>query len=267
MVNLGEYNSDPLAEALDDFVQDVEGLKDDDLHAYEDLEFFSRYVMGYDNPDFKSNSTFIKQIYEHLQYTDERNNLFLGPRNSAKSTAVTINYVAWKIGHNPLIRFLLCFAAKETQGYPFSRQLAQIIESNQRYVKIFGELRPKSHTTKWSDEERTVERREPPGGMKDATISICGFGSNIPSKRAEEIIVDDIVTAENAYSPRQQDQIEAFVFQTLRPILVPGGRMIIVGSRWDMRDFYARTADKWGLEIPQPDDDISLTELIQTRAV
>lgn len=252
---------------LEQFASQLQGLKGDDLRAYEDLEFYSRYVIGHQNPDYRENSRFLKRIYEALQYeTSERHFLILGPRGSAKSSAVTITYVTWLIGRNPLIRVLLAFASMEAQGRAFARQLDQIITSNERYIRIFGRLKP-DNPQKWDATEKIVVRPEPPGGLKDPTISIVGAGSHVPSRRADVIIGDDLVTQENAYSEALRRQLSAFVKQSLMPILVPGGRAIFVGSRWDPRDLYAELADDWGLKFPPPVpiDTRQLYEIAQRR--
>ena len=243
-------STDPLARMLEGLADRVEGLKGDDRAAYDDLEFFSRYVIGWDNPRYKVNSPFLKKIYETLQHSPDDDLLILGPRGSAKSSAISVTYTAWRIGRNPLVLFLLAFASAEKQGFAFSRQLQQIITGNPRFSKIFGELKPPA-TEKWTESEFIVKRPTPPSGLKDPTVAIVGLGSNVPSKRSDEIIVDDIVTAENAYSPILRAKVERFVIQTLFPTCVPTGRKIIVGSRWDPRDLYGTMAERWNLEFPE----------------
>ena len=254
---------DSLSLFMEQLSAGIEGLKGDELRAYEDLEFYSRYVIGYGNPDYKENSRFIKRIYNSLQYDeDEEEFLILGPRQSAKSQAVTITYTTWMIGRNPLIRFLLAFASMDVQGLAFARQLDQIITGNERYINIFGALKP-DKPEKWDAREKIVARDTPPGGLKDPTISVVGLGSAVPSKRADVIICDDLVTGENAYSPALRKMVSSFVKQSLMPILVPGGKTIIVGSRWDPRDIYAELAGDWDLKFPRtvPIDTSVLYEL------
>lgn len=254
---------DPLRGMLDRLADQVEGLKGDDLHAYEDLEFYSRHVIGYGNPDRSPNSKFIKRIYEDLQYTND-DMLILGPRNSAKSESVTITYTTWKIGRNPLIRFLLSFASITTQGEAFGRQFDTIFEENERYIKIFGRLKPPI-PIKWSATEKIVQRPEPPSGMKDPTIAITGVGASVPSKRCDEVICDDLVTQINAYSETQRQHTKTFVLQALFPIVDPGGRKIILGSRWDPRDLYGTMIERWRLTMPDLPP-INLDELIIAMA-
>jgi hypothetical protein len=242
--------TDPIALLLEQMVEGIEGLKGDDKAAYDDLEFYSRYVIGYGNPDYKSNSRFLRKIYQELQYSTDEEFLILGPRQSAKSQAVTITYTTWSIGRNPLLRFLLAFASMDVQGLAFARQLDQIISGNERYIKIFGQLKP-DKPEKWDAKEKIVSRDTPPGGLKDPTISVVGLGSAVPSKRADVIICDDLVTGENAYSPALRKMVSSFVKQSLMPILVPGGKTIVVGSRWDPRDIYAELSNDWGKPFPR----------------
>lgn len=258
MVNEGGSSDDLFGGLFNSLADQVEGLKGDDRSAYDSLEYYSRYVMA-DQEGLPPNSKFLSRIYNSLQYDNENVWLILGPRQSAKSTAISVTYTTWKIGRNPLIRFLMCFASLDVQGKPFGRQIDQILTRNQRYMRIFGDLKPPV-PEKWTETEKIVIRNEPPGGMKDATISIIGLGSNAPSKRADELICDDLVTAENAYSAKERETVKSFVLQTLFPILIPGGRRIIVGSRWDPRDLYTELANMWNLELPAPGD-IDIGEL------
>jgi hypothetical protein len=208
--------------------------------------------MGHGDPEFKDNSKFLKSIYETLQHSPKPNLLILGPRGSAKSTAVSVTYVTWLIGRNPLIRILLAVASLDAQGKAFGRQIEQVLDKNDRYRAIFGELIPPQNQREiWTDTEKTVRRQTPPGGRKDPTLGIVGVGANIPSKRADVVVADDIVTAENAYSDLQRKKMSMFVWQTLSPILVPGGRTILIGSRWHAHDLYSEAAERWGLEFPK----------------
>jgi hypothetical protein len=237
----------------DSLAEQIGGLKGNDLAAYESLEFYSEYVTGEGNAEYVPNSRVMHTIYEDLQYTDD-DLLILAPRGSGKSTAVSVNYTTWKIGRNPLIRFLLCFQSMEAQGMAFARQIETILADNARYINIFGQLKP-DKPERWTASEMIVNRREPPGGMKDPTLGIVGIGSSIPSKRADEIIGDDLVTEKNAYSKTLQDQLERFVFTSLGPILVPNGRRIFTGTTWDPEDLYRRIIRRWRLEDQLPDDE------------
>ncbi len=252
-------DTDPFAEMLRSLADSVSGLKGNDKAAYDSLAFYSRYVMAYNNPTIAENSAFLNSIYDRLQHEPHEDALILGPRGSAKSTAVSVTYTTWMVGRDPLIRILLAFASQEAQGLAFMRQIDTILTKNDRYLKIFGERKP-AKPERWTDQEIIVSRPEPPSGLKDATVAVVGLNTAVPSKRADIIICDDLVTRDNAYSDIQRQKVIQFVYQTLFPILVPGGRKIIVGSRWDPRDLYAHTAQMWGHEFP-------LNEGIDTTAL
>jgi hypothetical protein len=139
----------------------------------------------------------------------------------------------------------------DAQGKAFARQIDSILTKNERYLEIFGLLKPQI-PEKWDASEKIVKRPEPPGGMKDATLTMVGLGSAVPSKRSDIIIGDDLVTLDNAYSKIQQDRVEAFWHTVLFPTLVPSGRQVIVGTRWALNDFYERIAYQWGHAFPKP---------------
>lgn len=243
-------DEDPFDKLLDEMAERAEGLKGNDKAAYNDLEFYSRYVIGDGDSDYQSNSRLHKNIYAALQYSNDDTAIF-APRGSGKSQAVSITFTSWSVGRNPLIRILLAFASMEAQGKAFARQLDSIFTRNERYIRIFGELKPRN-PVKWDASEKIVVRPEPPGGMKDATITVVGIGSAVPSKRSDLIIGDDIVTADTAYSRVLQDRLEAFWHTTLYPTLVPSGRQIIVGTLWSLGDFYHRLMSNWGHAFPDP---------------
>lgn len=245
----GDGPYDPLANLFSGISDKIGGLKGDNRAAYDDLEYYSRYVIGYNDMYYAGNSPFLKKIYNELQYTND-DLLILGPRGSAKSQSVSITYTTWMIGHNPLVRFVLAFASLESQGLAFGRQIKQIISQNERYIEIFGQLKPPV-PEKWTDNEIIVRRNAPGGGLKDPTVGIVGAGSAVPSKRADVIVCDDLITMQNAYSETLRAQTRRFVLQTLFPILTPRGRRIVVGSRWDPRDLYYDISKTWGLDIPE----------------
>lgn len=250
----------PLADLVRGLQEGLSGLKGNAKSAYDDLEFFSRWVMAEGNPAYSRNSLFLRRIYYAYQYTGE-DLLILGPRGSAKSTAVTVTATAWTVGRNPLIRAMLAFASQEVQGLAFVRQIEHILTNNDRYIEIFGRLKP-DKPERWTDTEMIVQRPTPPGGLKDPTIAVVGLNSAVPSKRADLIVGDDLVTLENAYSPVLRKKVIQFVNQSLFPIMAPGGRKVIVGSKWHRQDLYTDIAQKWGLKLPRSEN-IVVSEILK----
>lgn len=247
-----------------ELAEHAESLQGDALEARNNLCYFSEYVMSWNNPDWSPNSTFIRNVYDTLQDAETNNDpvLVLGPRGSAKSTAVSVTHMLWRIGRNPLIRILMAFASLDQQGKQFIRQQKHVIEENDRYAMVFGELFPGvGRGSVWTDTEYIVRRPTPPSGFKDPTMIAVGIGSTVPSKRADVVDCDDLVNKDNAFSAAQRAKVIAFVVQTLFPILVPGGQKIVVGSRWDPEDFYTYIARQWRLKFPKMEQ-INTAELL-----
>lgn len=233
-----------------DLAADLRGLRPDAQAAYDSLDYYSRWVIGYDNPEYtRENSGLLTRIYEAIQYSDD-DLLILAPRGSAKSSAVTITATTWLIGRNPNLRILIAVASMKAQGFAFMRQIDQIFTRNERYIEVFGNLKP-DRPDKWDNTEKIVARDAPASGLKDPTIAVAGLDSAVPSKRADIVITDDLVTAENAASRLQRLKVINFTFLTLFPILVPTGRRWLVGTRYADGDLYEYAAETWGVPLPK----------------
>src|SRR5262245_31383413 len=120
-----DLGKDPFEEMLDRLAEKAEGLKGNAKAAYDNLEFYSRWVIGGGDSDYQPNARMHHKIYEAVQHTKD-DLLILCPRGSGKSQSVSITSVTWCIGHNPLLRFLISFASMEAQGKPFARQIDSI---------------------------------------------------------------------------------------------------------------------------------------------
>lgn len=96
-----------------------------------------------------------------------------------------------------------------------------------------GQIKP-DEPEKWTDREIIVER--PNLNLKDPTLSTVGVGGTILSKRADIIICDDILNPENTRTPAQRQKLKEWFYQVLMPVLVPGGRLLFVGTVWNPQD-------------------------------
>jgi hypothetical protein len=75
----------------------------------------------------------------------------------------------------------------------------------------------------------------------------AGAGGAIISKRFDLILCDDILDEENTANPEQREKIETWFWKTLKPCLVPGGSIIVIGTRWAEGDLYQKLIEdkKW----------------------
>lgn len=157
----------------------------------------------------------------------------LEPRGHAKTTWGNTALLAWLIGKNPNIRIgLISNTAK--QANDFSRAIRWTLQNNDRYKEIFGDCVSPS---KWTDIE-WLRKDSIHHGSKDVTLYSAGAGGAIISKRFDVILCDDILDEENTSNIDQREKVETWFWKTLKPCLVPGGLMLLLGTRWAEGDLY-----------------------------
>ena len=159
--------------------------------------------------------------------------LVLSPRYHAKSTVFSFIYPLWAILNNPNIRILIV-SANEYIARGFVRQIQNQLENNEKIIRDFGNLRPKK-AKKWGEKAFIVERDTI---EKDPTVSAAGLMGKIVSKRADIIILDDIIDLEIARTEKQRQKVLEWYEKVLYPILSENGRMIVVGTKWFRGDIY-----------------------------
>lgn len=184
-------------------------------------------------------------------------------RDHGKSTHLSVAYPLWEIAKNHNIRILLV-SSTATIASGFLSQVLNHIESNDKYrewarfvdiqkyreqgltyedikEKTLGVVPKKREVQKkdekWASNAIVIDRDEL--NVKDATIQAIGLYGSILSKRADIVIVDDLVNQQNSETQEQRDKIKDWVDTTLRPILVPGGRFIYLGNTWHQDDLVA----------------------------
>ena len=190
------------------------------------LNFFTEEVLGFNNAPHQV------EWYRVLQNKTLKKIATAAPRGHTKSTCFSVNYPLFRIEEDRNIRILLVSNA-ESQSQGFLREITSRIERDQSYVDYAGQLKPKI-PEKWTAREIIIDR--PRVDMKDPTISTVGVGGTILSKRADEIICDDILNPENTKTVEQRNKLREWFYQVLLPVLAPGGRIIFVGTVWHPQD-------------------------------
>lgn len=190
------------------------------------LNRFTEEVLGYNNAEHQ------REWYSILENAKLHKIVLAAPRNHAKTTAISVNYVLWRISKNHNVRILMV-SNTESQAQASLRQIVGRVERDQMYVDFAGQLRPEK-PEKWTDKEIIIKREA--FDMKDPTISTVGVGGTILSKRADEIICDDLLNPENTRTPDQRRKMAEWFHQVLLPVLIPGGRVIVAGTVWHPQD-------------------------------
>ena len=217
----GRSDEESIKTALD--LADQQWKRDVDAGG---LDFFTEEVLGFNNAAHQ------REWYETL---DDESYHFIGvaaPRGHTKSTCFSVNYPLQRIKKKPNVRMLLVSnAAPQAEG--FLREIVNRIERDQSYVDYAGQLKPRQ-PEKWTNREIIIERTNL--SMKDPTISTVGYGGTVLARRVDEIICDDLLSPENTRTVEARAKLRAFFYEVLLPILVPGGRVIFVGTVWHPQD-------------------------------
>jgi hypothetical protein len=224
-----------------------------DKLARKHLAFFTQYGLGH------TNAPHHVEWYDILQdklYTPEENGwddelvdvpighvhyndriVVMAPRSHSKSTCFTVNYPLWEIGRDPNIRVLIV-SSTATIAQGFLREIKGQMKNNKTYRRIFGDLFPdeEKEAEKWTNSEIIVNRTN--YKIKDPTISTVGSGGAILSKRADIIICDDILSPENTRTEEQREKMRTWFKDVLLPVLEPDGKIIVVGTAWNLEDLY-----------------------------
>jgi hypothetical protein len=160
--------------------------------------------------------------------------MLMAPRNHGKTTFWSVAYPLQRIAKDQNIRIIIV-SNTGTQARSFLRQITTNIERNEKYIDMFGQLKPQI-PDKWTQDEIIVERTNMT--LKDPTVSAVGTGGAILSKRADLIICDDILNKENTRTAYQRQQTKEWFDDVLLPVLEPDGQLIVVGTAWNTEDLY-----------------------------
>ena len=160
--------------------------------------------------------------------------LLLAARGHAKSVYVSGVDALWDMCKHPHQRTLL-ITASDDLAIRYTTELRDKLLGDV-VREIFPEL-PKIR--KANQHEIYLE-----GGQRDPTFKAVGAGTAITSLRADKIILDDVVTIEHRYSETLRQQLVGWYFTTLRPILVPGGKIRVVGTPYHEEDLYATLEER-----------------------
>lgn len=171
------------------------------------------------------------------------------PRDHGKSKHVSVGYPLYRIAKDHNLR-ILSISRTGTIAEAFLSEVVSNIERNPMYRAFAMFIDPKHkgviprrkpgrrQTTDWSGKSITVERDDV--GLKDPTIAATGLFGQILSRRADIIILDDVVDQQNSATELQRQKVIDWIETTVIPVLVPGGTLIYVGNTWHQEDVVSR---------------------------
>lgn len=155
------------------------------------------------------------------------------PRNHAKSTAVSVNWALKELYRDSNQRIVICSNAL-SQASAFLREQKAHIERGDKLNQVMGALMPR-YPEKWTDTSIIVNRTTK---KKDPSVSTTGTGGAVLSKRADIVILDDLLNPENTRTPEAREKVRFWVNNVLRPVLEPKtSRQVVIGTVWYRGDY------------------------------
>ena len=176
------------------------------------------------------------------------------PPRHTKSEFASYLFPAWLMGRKPTSKIIQATHTSEL-AVGFGRKVKNLIDSPE-FSDIFPDVSLASDAKasgRWSTNK---------GGEYYAV----GVGGALAGRGADLLIIDDPVSEQDALSPSALDNIYEWYTSGPRQRLQPGGSIIVVMTRWSVRDLTAKVlkkqaeggADQWEVvEFPAifPDTD------------
>lgn len=160
--------------------------------------------------------------------------LFLLPRGHLKSSIITIGWTIQQLLIDPNIRILITNAVWD-KSRSFLNQISGYLTDRSVLPQVFGTFQ--TPQCRWTRDEIEIAQKTK-ASIKEPTISTAGLEKSLTGYHFDLIICDDLVDSTNITTADQIEKVKAY-YRNLMPLLDPGGRMVVVGTRWTMGDLYS----------------------------
>lgn len=151
-------------------------------------------------------------------------------RGEAKST-ITAIFALWCVMQDPKFRVLIVSGGKDQ-----SKDVATMIHRLLMHWEILECMRPDSTMGDRTSVEGFDIHYSLKGIDKSASVSCVGIGSNLPGRRADLIIADDVETTKNAASALQREQLVTLCNEF--PSICSRGRIVYLGTPQTSESIY-----------------------------
>lgn len=182
--------------------------------------------------------------------------VIVAPPGAAKSTYGSGAFPTWYLGRHPEHNIIGATTNDELAG-SYQDTSAGVLSNYPLYREVFPTVRPDLRRG-WSREGLYLQRRYDPAN-KDPSLLWAGAGSGIIGRRANGIILDDVVDQKVARSEALMAARRQWVNQTIRSRLKPGGWLIGIGTLWEEDDVISMLGQDAGAVV------ITLRALSETR--
>lgn len=191
----------------------------------------------------------IESVGVHETYdieVEDNHNFFADGLLSHNSTYVSNIFPAWWMGKNPEKAAILV-SNTATQASAFTASIREIIESDPKYKSVFPESRPDA-ARGWTREVLFLGNRDNKS-RPDPNLFATGMTGPVLGRRAELIIVDDPTSQQDATSEKIMEDQKLWFKQTLMSRLKPGGRCVVILTRWHDKDLASMLVNDMDFEV------------------
>ena len=204
-----------------------------------DLFEFAKYV----NPHYLYGDVH-EEVYSWLQeeHKDDSifeilNKLLLLPRGHLKSHCLA-TYVCWRLTREPWYTFVYLTAGDDLATVQMAA-IKAILTSSQ-YALLWPDhvKKEEAKRDKWSTREINLDHKSrKERRVRDYSVIIKTLGSSATGLHCDELILDDIVVPQNAYTEAGRKLVEQSV-SDFASVKSPGARTKCGGTRYDEKDIY-----------------------------
>ena len=190
--------------------------------AREHLLPFIKYTM----PTFEDglHHSLICHELERVFHGDEKRLMLFAPPRHTKSEIASRRFPAWWLGHRPN-NFIINTSYAQTMANSFGRSVRSILKE-ESYQRIFD--------TRLDPERMAVNEW---GTTQDGEYRAAGIGGGITGTGAHLALIDDPVKDRlEADSVTFQKRNFEWYTSTLYTRLMPGGAIVVIMTRWNLRD-------------------------------
>lgn len=209
---------------------------------------------GYTAPWYRAGAVhrFLAGQLEAVEQGDVRRLMVFMPPRTGK-TELLVRWLAWTLGRHPDWPMLYCSYAADL-AWEKSGECRGVVASEE-FAELFGARRlvevKASPDVALARDSRAVQRWRIAG--QRGGLQAAGVGGPITGKGGQVIVVDDPVkNRAEADSPAYRQSTWNWYTSTLRTRLEPGGRIVLVMTRWHEDDLAGRLLQR-ALDDPAAD--------------
>ena len=224
-----EYLTDDEMAKLGEIVTRLNELEKRDIYQQNFIDFVKHvwpaFIQG------KHHKTYAEKLQNVADGKSTRLIVNMPPRHT-KSEFASYLFPSWLMGRKPTSKIIQATHTSEL-AVGFGRKVKNLIDSSE-----FSDIFPGVSLA--TDAKASGRWSTNKGGEYYAV----GVGGALAGRGADLLIIDDPVSEQDALSPSALDNIYEWYTSGPRQRLQPGGSIIIVMTRWSVRDLTAKVLKK-----------------------